>query len=158
MTQRGRSRRLARRSAVEALYAWQAGGADAAELPRVLAEVLGREDRRQQDEAFVREAVLGVAEHRAELDEAIGQAARGRSLRSIGAMELAILRLGAWELRYRLEIPYRVVISEALRLAGKFTEPAAKRFINGVLDALARRWRALEVEGGAQKIAPRRAS
>ncbi len=141
-----RNRHKAREALVEALYAWEAAGCDAAELPRIAAEKLADQRFARMDRDYFREALFGVAETRQALDAAIQKAARGRAWASIGAMERAILRLGAWELAERLEIPYRVVIHEALVLTETYAEAPAKRFVNAVLDRIARTLRAAEIQ------------
>jgi len=140
------NRHQAREAAIEALYAWESSGQDDAMLPAILAEKIEDPKRKRQDVEYLRECVLGVAKAVDRLDEEIRAAARGRSLRSIGAIELAILRLSTWELAERLEIPYRVVIHEALRRTEDYAEPAAKRFVNAVLDRIAHKLRAVEIE------------
>jgi len=140
------NRHLARESAVEALYAWHNGGNDTAMIPSILADRLSQEDKRGQDEDYLREVVYGVSEGVAELDELIGQAVKGRSLRSIAHVELNILRIAVWELKFRLEIPYRVIINEALELTRAYADEPSRGFINGVIDKVARQVRQEEVK------------
>ena len=64
-------------------------------------------------------------------------------------VELAILRLGAFELSKRIDIPYRVVINEAIELAKKYGATESHKYINGVLDKLARESRQVEIKAGA---------
>ncbi len=138
----GGSRHQARQSAVELLYAWQIGGRDSEDVAALIA---GRTaERSGMDTPYFHELVDGVlAEHEA-LDQHIAQALNGRPLASIGAIELAILRLGCWELRQRLEIPYRVILNEALDLAHEYADDPVPSFVNGVLDRLARALRSME--------------
>ena len=144
------SRHKARMAAVEALYAWDAAGCDAAELPRVVAGKTADARFARMDADYFRAAVFGVAERREALDAAIRAAARGRAWASIGAIERAVLRLAAWELAERLEVPYRVVIHEALRLVERYAEAPAKRFVNAVLDRIAREARKDEIRAERQ--------
>ncbi|MDQ6964545.1 MAG: transcription antitermination factor NusB, partial [Mariprofundales bacterium] len=81
----------------------------------------------------------------AELDTYIDRAVPSRSLASIGTIELAILRIGCWELWQCLEIPYRVVLNEALDLSHEYADDPVPSFVNGVLDRLAKGLRAAEV-------------
>lgn len=141
------NRHQARESALEILYAWHSAGQDGGMLPALLAGRLENEERKDQDVEFLREAVYGVVEQVGSIDEAISGAVRGRSLRSIAHIEHTVLRLAIWEMQNRLEIPYRVIINEALELTRAYAGEAARGFINGVLDNLARSMRKQELEG-----------
>ncbi len=140
------NRHLARESAVEALYAWHNGGNDAAMLPAILSDRLKQEDKRGQDEVYLREVVYGVSETCDDLDAMISQAVQGRSLRSIAHVELNVLRIAAWELKNRLEIPYKVIINEALELTRAYADEPSRGFINGVLDKVAQTLREAEIK------------
>ena len=140
------NRHLARESAIEALYAWHNGGNDAAMLPVILSDRLKQEDKRGQDEVYLREMVYGVSETCDDLDAMISQAVQGRSLRSIAHVELNVLRIAAWELKNRLEIPYKVIINEALELTRAYADEPSRGFINGVLDKIAQTLRAAEIK------------
>ncbi len=140
------NRHLARESAVEALYAWHSGGNDAATIPNLLADRLKQDDKSGQDEDYLREIVYGVSENCEVLDVLIGGAVQGRSLRSIAHVELNILRIAVWELQNRLEIPYRVVINEALELTRAYADEPSRGFINGVIDKVAQTLRSAEVK------------
>ena len=81
--------------------------------------------------------VRGVDEHRARLDEAIAARATGWALDRMPVLDLNVLRLGAFELAERTEVPVAVVIDEAVELAKRFSTDNSGRFVNGVLAALA---------------------
>ncbi|MDQ6978525.1 MAG: transcription antitermination factor NusB [Ghiorsea sp.] len=140
------NRHLARESAIEALYAWHNGGNDAAMIPAILADRIQQEERQAQDETYFREMVMGVTGQVEALDALIGQAVQGRSLRSIAHVELNILRMAVWELQTRLEIPYKVIINEALELTRAYADEPSRGFINGVLDKIAQSLRVKEVK------------
>lgn len=140
------NRHMARESAIEALYAWHNGGNDAAMIPSILADRLQQEDKKGQDEDYLREIVYGVSGSHEDLDELIGQAVNGRSLRSIAHVELNVLRIAVWELKNRLEIPYKVIINEALELTRAYADEPSRGFINGVLDKVAQQLRAEEMK------------
>jgi N utilization substance protein B len=140
------NRHLARESAIEALYAWHNGGNDAAMMPALLSDRLKQEDKHGQDEAYLREIVYGVSENADDLDALIGKAVQGRSLRSIAHVELNVLRIAVWELKNRLEIPYKVIINEALELTRAYADEPSRGFINGVLDKVAQLLRAEEIK------------
>jgi len=138
------NRHKARQSALETLYAWHNAGQDGGMVPALLADRLREEDRRDQDEAYLREAVHGVIEQVDEIDRIIEGATQGRSLKSIAHVEHNVLRLAIWEMLNRLEIPYRVIINEALELTRAYADESARGFINGVLDYLAKTLRTVE--------------
>jgi len=147
------NRHKARQSALETLYAWHIGGQDNAVIPALLAGRLGEEGRSDQDEAYLREMVDGVVAQSGKIDQQISESVRGRSLKSIAHIEHNVLRLAVWEMINRPEIPYRVIINEALELARAYADEPGKGFINGVLDRMARELRKEEAIGK-----PRRAS
>jgi N utilization substance protein B len=127
---------------MQALYQWQMTDQSPGEILRQLAE-----DRLegQLDEEMLTELVHGVPEAVETLDTAIGPLL-DREVEQLDPIERAILRLGAYELTRRPEVPWRVVVNEAVELARVFGAESSHKYINGVLDALARRVRAQEVE------------
>jgi N utilization substance protein B len=140
------NRHMARESALEALYAWHSGGNDAALVPSILADRLNQEDKRHQDIDYLREMVYGITESCDALDESISKAVKGRSLRSIAHVELNVLRIAVWELKNHLEIPYRVIINEALELTRAYADEPSRGFINGVVDKVAQEVRKDEMK------------
>ncbi len=138
------NRHMARESALETLYAWGSADQDGGMIPDLLASRLQHEERDEQDENYLRDAVYGVTDHVDALDEVIKTAVRGRSLRSVAQLEINVIRLAVWEMQNRLEIPYRVIINEALELTRDYAGEAPRGFINGVLDNLARQLRQSE--------------
>ncbi len=151
------NRHKARQSALETLYAWHSGGQDDAAIPALIAGRMGEEGRSDQDETYLREIVHGVVVQSEDIDQWISKGARGRSLKSIAHIEHNVLRLAVWEMINRLEIPYRVIINEALELTRTYADEPGRGFINGVLDRLAHELRKEEVSGsqGIQR-APKR--
>jgi N utilization substance protein B len=142
---KGPNRHQARESALETLYAWHSGGCDNADLPHLLSGRIQEEERGGQDENYLREIVYGVTEQKDELDELL-KPVINRSLKSVASVEINVLRLAAWEMKNRLEIPYRVIINEALELTRAYADESARGFINGVLDKLAKELRSVEVK------------
>jgi len=139
------NRHKARQSALEVLYAWHSGGCDDAVIPGLLADRLREQGREDQDAAYLRELVHGVTGDVAALDDWIGKGARGRSMASMACIEINVLRMAVWEMLNRLEIPYRVIINEALQLAREYADEPGRGFVNGVLDHLARELRGMEM-------------
>ncbi len=87
---------------------------------------------------LVRSLVEGVSDHVGELDSTIERWATGWSLDRMPTLDLLILRLAAFELTYRPDVPVAVVIDEAVELAKRFSTDDSGRFINGVLASIAR--------------------
>jgi len=135
-----RGRTAARRLVVQALYQWQVTDQSPSDIE---AQFLGGDETRGCDLDYFAELLRDVT---ARVDELDGQLAPllNRSLTQVDPVERAILRVGAYELGHRPEIPYRVVISEAVELAKRFGAEQGHRFVNGVLDRLARELRADE--------------
>ena len=86
----------------------------------------------------------GVPQHKTELDGAFA-GFLDRPLEELDPVELAILRLSTYELRHRVDVPYRVVINEGIELAKIFGATDGHKFVNGILDKLAPNLRAAEV-------------
>lgn len=139
------NRHMARESALETLYAWGTAEQDAGMIPGLIASRLEHEEREDQDENYLRDLVYGVTDHVDALDEVIKTAVRGRSLRSVAQLEINVIRLAVWEMQNRLEIPYRVIINEALELTRDYAGESPRGFINGVVDNLAKQLRPAEI-------------
>ena len=134
---RGGARRRARSAAVQALYQWHMTGQDAAEIERqFLADRLA-EEAPPVDRGFFRELLHGVVATAEKLDRRI-EPLLDRPVAQVDPVECAILRIGAFELVERLEIPTGVTINEAVELAKTFGGENGHRYVNGVLDRLAR--------------------
>lgn len=130
---RSSRRSRARRAAMQAVYQWQMTTQPPAEVEQQF-----REDHTDQqiDFEYFRELLHGVAESHATLD-AILVPALDRPLEQLDAVERAILRLGAYELKFRIEVPFRVVINEAVELARCFGAEQSHRYVNAVMDGIA---------------------
>ena len=117
----------ARERALYVLYEAQAK--DIAPTDVLTAQIVTADDL---TEALVR----GVTEHRQRLDEAIAARAHGWTLARMPVLDLSVLRLAAFELAERPDVPVAVVIDEAVELAKRFSTDNSGRFVNGVLSAL----------------------
>ena len=134
---RGGARRRARAAAVQALYQWHMTGQDAAEIEgQFLAERL-TDDARAVDRGFFHDLLHGVVARAEGLDRRL-EPLLDRPIAQVDPVERAILRLGAFELVERSEIPTGVTINEAVELAKTFGGENGHRYVNGVLDRLAR--------------------
>lgn len=95
-----------------------------------------------EPDPYTRDVLIGVEEHQGELDELIGGLSRGWTLKRMPRIDLTILRVGSFELLYRLDIPTGVVLSEAAELATMYGGlDESGRFVNGVLAAAAKKLR-----------------
>lgn len=129
-----RSRRLAREVAFLALYSIQIGGA---ELDEALEDALGRHPLSDGAAGFTRNIVSGVMEHQVDLDARIGAfLAKGWEVDRLAVSDLLALRIGAWEIDYRPEMPPKVTISQAVDLAKRYGNKDSGPFVNGVLGSL----------------------
>jgi N utilization substance protein B len=104
-------------------------------------EVTGREPAEQLDRdatAFTRELVDGTAGHRGEIDELIARHAHGWALDRIAPLERNIMRVAAYELLHRPDVPAEVAIDEAVEAAKELCSADAPGFVNGILGAVER--------------------
>lgn len=136
-------RQKARSLALQALYSWQMAGQS---LNEIEAQFRTDNDFSDVDGAYFHEILHGVPRLKAELDEAFTPCL-DRPLDEVDPIELAILRLSAYEMRNRVDVPYRVVINEGIELAKVYGATDGHKFVNGVLDKLAPRLRGAEVRG-----------
>ena len=134
--QRSRSRSLA----IQALYQWQLAGQD---IGSIIDHFMIEQDSRKFDTEYFTELVRAVPTRLDELDAALAPCV-DRALESVDPVERAILRLGVYELIEHPEIPYRVIINEAVELAKTFGAEKGHRYVNGVLDKAARALRPIE--------------
>lgn len=100
-------------------------------------------DMSKVDSAYFRDLIRGVHREQAELDRLI-EPFLDRSLAEVDPIELAIVRLGAYELKSRIDVPYRVVINEGIELAKRFGGTEGHKFVNSLLDKLSQRLRLAE--------------
>jgi N utilization substance protein B len=137
-------RRKARHYAMQALYQWHMAGASPSAIE---AEFRTDYDFDQVDLEYFQALIHGVVPLVDELD-ALLEPLLDRELRELDPIERSLLRMGSFELRERIDVPYRVVINESVALARKFGAAESYKYINGVLDKLARQLRGPEVSAG----------
>lgn len=141
-----RKRSQARNHAVQALYQWQMTGDD---ITGIVNQFLVEYRDSDFDGGYFRELLTGVTGNLERLDQALSPCL-DRAINSVDPVERAILRLGAFELADKPEIPYRVVINEAVELAKVYGAEQGHRYVNGVLDKLAQQLRAFEVKASGR--------
>lgn len=141
------ARSTARQAAMQLLYERMSGGeADDESLDLVyeqLSMLQAKEDEKlrpsKSERAYIEDVLTGVQAHESELDEAIDRFSTGSwKLERVPHVDLSILRLAAYELYHREDVPDSVAISEAMSLADRYSEPKSSRYINGVLGAMER--------------------
>lgn len=136
------TRRMARHYAMQALYQWQMAGSS---INAIEAEFRTDNDMSKVDVEYFHEIIHSVPEHLSELEEFFSPYLVERSLDELDAITRALLRMATYEFKFRIDVPYKVVINEAVALAKKFGAEDSHKFINGVLDKTAADLRALEV-------------
>lgn len=141
----GRSR--ARRRALQAVYAMQLSGAGVRD---VIAQFAHEQAHEAADLEYFEDLVAGVARHQAELDAAL-QPFLDRGVEEVDQIERAMLRIATYELQHRLDVPYRVILDEAVRTVKRFGSEHGHTYVNGVLDCAAVQWRALEIAGARSR-------
>jgi N utilization substance protein B len=140
-TQAKSARHRARELALQAIYQWRMSGGDHLEIEKTTRaeKSLGR-----YDVELFSQLLRGVIDHNQALVAAITPLL-DRDMNELSPIEFSVLLLGAFELSRHPEVPYRVVINEAVELAKTFGGTDGHKFVNGVLDKLAAQVRAVEV-------------
>jgi len=127
-------RRQNRAAAFRFLFQWELNRPE--DLGSELDEFLVRIGETRKSFAYATELVDGVTTNLETLDERIGALAKNWEFTRIAKTDLALLRLAAFEILYRLDVPPAVVIDEALELAKAFSTENSRKFLNGILDKL----------------------
>ena len=136
-----KARHQARKFAVQAIYQWQLSGDDVNEI---LVQYLVDMNTKRNDVDYFRELVLAVVQRATHLDELFVKYL-DRPLDDIGPIELAVLRMAAYELNDRLDVPYKVVINEAVELTKIFGAEESHKYVNSILDKTAVKLRTVEL-------------
>lgn len=134
------ARSRARRRALQAVYAWQLSGN---RIESVIDEFRHEQDMQIADLEYFEDLVRGVEHNHVELDAAI-LPFLDREIARVDPIERAVLRIATYELRQRIDVPYRVVINEAVETTKRFGSEHGHTYVNGVLDKIAGVWRSAE--------------
>jgi N utilization substance protein B len=134
------ARSRARRRALQAIYAWQMSGNS---MANVIEEFRHEQDMEIADLGYFEDLLRGVERHHADLDLALAPFL-DREVAELDPIERAVMRLAAYELRHRPDVPYRVVLNEAVEVAKRFGSDQGHTYVNGVLDKAAKQWRTAE--------------
>jgi N utilization substance protein B len=140
-TRRRRSRELA----LQGLYQWCLAGGTAEAIEAQLHE---NPEFAKTDEAYFAGLLRGVLVDAPELEKLI-QPYLDRPMKELSPVEISILLMGTHELRSHPEMPYRVVINEAVELAKTYGGTHGHKYVNGVLDKLAAKLRTAEIDARA---------
>ena len=135
-------RHKARKILLQALYQWDISGTEVVELDRQFRE---HNDMEKIDGDYFSELLSGITKNTAELD-AMFAPFLDREQSALQPVELTILRIGCYELQHKLEIPYRVIIDEALRLGRAFGNDSGYKYVNAILDKVAKQVRSSEIK------------
>ena len=137
------ARSRARRRALQALYAWQLSDSP---VDKVIEQFRAEQDMEIADLEYFEALVRGVVKRYAELDAVLSRYI-DRTMAQVDPIERAVLRIAAFELAHRPDVPYRVVINEAIETTKRFGAEQGHTYVNGVLDRAALEWRAAEMQG-----------
>lgn len=134
------NRRRSREFALQGLYQWQLAHTDPVMIATQLAETQGYEG---SDADYLRDLLHGAIREAQALEQAIAPAL-DRSYADLSPVERGVLMIAAYEMLHHPEVPYRVIINEAIELAKSFGGTDGHKFVNGVLDKLTPRLRPWE--------------
>ena len=138
-------RHRARELALQGIYQWRVTAGDAAQIEK---QIHAEKNIGRYDKDLFSKLLRGALDRHAELEELLAEYL-DRPLAELSPVEFAALLLGTFELSQNPEVPYKVVINEAVELAKTFGGADGHKYVNGVLDKLVPQLRALEFAGRA---------
>jgi len=104
----------------------------------LLTQVSEQQKVSSKDNLFIQNLVKNILEHEEKIDELIKEKLEHWDFKRLNSVDRIILRMGVCEMLYFPDIPIKVSIDEAIELAKKFSSPEAGKFVNGILDAVAK--------------------
>lgn len=125
---------------MQSLYQHKISGTSIAEIEQ---QFLQDHDMRKVDLDYFHDLLLGISNQQANIDAEI-RTTIDRDFSELGPVELSILQLGVYELIHRIDVPYKVVINEAVELAKIFGAADGHKYVNSILDVLSRKHRSME--------------
>ncbi len=128
---------------LQALYQWQMSGSS---ISQIETEFFVDNDMTKVDTEYFRDLFKSIAGKVSEIDELFSDCL-DRPVEKLDPIEKALLRMGAYELVHRIDVPYKVVLNEAIDLAKKFGGTDGHKYINSILDRLVTRHRQTEKLG-----------
>lgn len=138
------AKRRARRSAMQALYQWQISQQN---LKDIEEQFRVDQDMSKVDLDYFHHLLHQVPGKLDELDKVLN-GFTDRSIDEVDPVERAILRIGVFELQYQPDIPYKVVLNESVNLAKQFGAEDGHKYVNGILDKVAKDLREVEIQAG----------
>lgn len=139
-------RHKARHYAMQALYQWHMAGST---LTDIEAEFRADYDFGKVDGEYFHTLLHEIPTQTDEIEACFAPYMVERTVDELDPIERALLRIGTFELQQRIDVPYKVVINEAVNLAKKFGAAESHKFVNGVLDQVARQTRSVEINAGS---------
>lgn len=133
-------RKRARKLVLQALYQWQISGDG---ISAIEAQFRTDNDFAKVDGNYFNEVFREIPRQLGELDKQI-EPFLDRAISEVDPIEMNLLRMGVYEFTHRIDVPYRVVINEAIELAKQFGGTDGHKYVNGILDKLSLRLRAAE--------------
>ena len=130
------ARHSGREAALQMLFQMEASGASADEAIELFWRAFGA-DADPESREYADACVHGVAVAREEIDAHITKASTNWRIERMTRVDRNVLRLGAWELAHRADVPRAVILDEAVELAKSYGNDDSGAFVNGVLDAIA---------------------
>ncbi len=130
------ARSFARQRALQALYQWSLAGQD---IQTIEQQFMSEQPMDRVDVDYFRQLLHGIPRCIEALDQAV-EPLLDRSIAQLDPVEHTILWIGCYELQHHKEVPWRVVINEGVELAKKFGATESYKYINGVLDKLAKKF------------------
>ncbi|MGL5416944.1 MAG: transcription antitermination factor NusB [Clostridium sp.] len=129
------SRKLSREKAMELVFSMMLSGDNHVEAVETFVD--NYEDNIEELELdYIKEVLKGVEENKTYIDELLEKNLQNWKLNRISKVNLAILRLATYEMKFRDDVPDRVALNEALDLTKKYSDYKSKTFVNGVLDKI----------------------
>lgn len=136
------ARRKAREMLLQSLYQWEIAGQT---LHAIEAQFYAENNMEKVDRDYYNELLHGIPAALADIDERYTPLL-DRRVDELDPISLSILRIGSYEMSERIDVPFKVVINEAVNLAKKFGPEDSQKYINAVMDKLAPRHRKPEVD------------
>ena len=137
-----KARSMARRRAVQALYMWEITKNDLSDIDE---QFLLEHDMSKVDIKYFQELLHKVPANIDEIDNQIN-ALLDRPMKEVDPVERSVMRVGVYELKFKPDIPYRVAINESVEIAKTFGAEDGFKYVNSILDGVARKLRATEIK------------
>ncbi|MEX2488361.1 MAG: transcription antitermination factor NusB [Pseudomonadales bacterium] len=135
------ARSKARRFALQGLYQMKMSECSAIDVEEQYTQ---DHDMKRVDTDYLHELLSGIVKHQEQIDGLIASKI-DRRFDELDPIETAILRIGTFEMVHRVDVPWRVVINESVELAHSFGAAESHRYVNSILDSIARDHRAVEI-------------